>query len=189
MRTRSWINSIPAVIQQNADAFRAGSALDAAECDELVSLSRKAYANLVPLIEQRSENGFVRRCHGDLHLANIVLVDERPVLFDAIEFNEAFATIDILNDLAFTLMDLVHYRCIDAANVVLNRYLGNSTPEKSEAVALLPFPSQCARPYAQMSSSAVQPNGEPTPPWRIGQSPISRSRCWRCGQHQPARLR
>ena len=138
VRTRSWTNSIPAVIQQNADAFRAGSALDAAECDELVRLSRKAYANLVPLIEQRIENGFVRRCHGDLHLANIALVDERPVLFDAIEFNEAFATIDILHDLAFTLMDLVHYRCIDAANIVLNRYLG-TMPENSEAVALLPL--------------------------------------------------
>jgi predicted kinase len=94
---------------------------------------------LLPLIEQRSENGFVRRCHGDLHLANIALVDDKPVLFDAIEFNEALATIDIVHDLAFTLMDLVHYGSIDAANVVLNRYLGSTALENFEAVGLLPL--------------------------------------------------
>ena len=48
----------------------------------------------------------MRRCHGDLHLANIVLWQGRPVLFDAIEFDEAMATIDTLYDLAFLLMDL-----------------------------------------------------------------------------------
>jgi aminoglycoside phosphotransferase family enzyme/predicted kinase len=137
-RTRGWIASIEAIIQQNADAFRASGAFEAVERDEFENLSRRAYATLLPVIERRCESGFVRRCHGDLHLANIALIDKKPVLFDAIEFNETFATIDILHDLAFTLMDLVHYRCIDAANVLLNRYLGNA-PENSEAVALLPL--------------------------------------------------
>jgi predicted kinase len=94
---------------------------------------------LLPLIERRSGNGFVRRCHGDLHLANIALVDNQPVLFDAIEFNETFATIDVVHDLAFTLMDLVHYGCIDAANVVLNRYLASTALDNFEAVGLLPL--------------------------------------------------
>ncbi len=48
----------------------------------------------------------MRRCHGDLHLRNIVLIDGKPVPFDAIEFSERMASIDVLYDLAFTLMDL-----------------------------------------------------------------------------------
>ena len=54
--------------------------------------------------------GCVRRCHGDLHLGNIVLWDGRPLLFDAIEFDEAIATVDTLYDLAFLLMDLDRHR-------------------------------------------------------------------------------
>ncbi len=50
----------------------------------------------------------MRRCHGDLHLRNICLVDGRPVLFDCVEFSEELATIDVLYDLAFLLMDLGH---------------------------------------------------------------------------------
>jgi predicted kinase len=91
------------------------------------------------LIERRSQSGFVRRCHGDLHLANIALVDGKPVLFDAIEFNEALATIDVMHDLAFTIMDLVHYGCTEAANIVLNRYLNRTPPGNFQAVGLLPL--------------------------------------------------
>ena len=70
--------------------------------------------------------GFVRRCHGDLHLANIVMWDGRPALYDAIEFDEAIATIDTLYDLAFLLMDLDRHNQRPAANIVLNRYLWRS---------------------------------------------------------------
>ena len=73
--------------------------------------------------------GFVRRCHGDLHLANIVLCHGRPTLYDAIEFDEALATIDTLYDLAFLLMDL-EFRNRLAANVVLNRYLWRSGDDR-----------------------------------------------------------
>lgn len=80
----------------------------------------------------RVRKGFVRRCHGDMHLANIVVLDGAPVLFDAIEFDERIATIDVLNDLAFLLMDLVHHGAAREANAVLNAYLsmtwGDSTP-------------------------------------------------------------
>jgi aminoglycoside phosphotransferase family enzyme len=68
----------------------------------------------------------VRRCHGDLHLNNIVLWRGRPVLFDAIEFDEELATIDTLYDLAFLLMDLSRRRQRPAGNLVLNRYLWRS---------------------------------------------------------------
>jgi predicted kinase len=65
----------------------------------------------------------VRRCHGDLHLANVVLRQGQPALYDAIEFDEAIATIDTLYDLAFLLMDLDRHNQRPAANAVLNHYL------------------------------------------------------------------
>ncbi|MCF8465945.1 MAG: AAA family ATPase [Sneathiella sp.] len=71
----------------------------------------------------RGRRGFIRRCHGDLHLRNIVLMGEQPVLFDALEFDEDLATTDVLYDLAFLLMDLDQRGMSPAANRVLNRYL------------------------------------------------------------------
>lgn len=75
------------------------------------------------VLDVRARRGFVRRCHGDLHLGNIVLWEGRPRLFDAIEFDEEIASVDTLYDLAFLLMDLDHRRLRDAANAALNRYL------------------------------------------------------------------
>lgn len=76
-----------------------------------------------PLRSSRARDGFVRRCHGDLHLGNIVIWRGFPVPFDAIEFDERLATIDTLYDLAFLLMDLDRRSQKPAANLVLNRYL------------------------------------------------------------------
>ena len=78
------------------------------------------------ILQQRAGAGFVRRCHGDLHLANIVMWQGRPTMFDALEFDEALATTDTLYDLAFLLMDLDRRGNRLAANVVLNRYLWHS---------------------------------------------------------------
>jgi uncharacterized protein len=78
------------------------------------------------LLDERAAVGFVRRCHGDLHLANVVIWQGRPVLYDAIEFDDAMATIDTLYDLAFLLMDLDRHGQTRAANIVLNRYLWGS---------------------------------------------------------------
>jgi len=75
------------------------------------------------LLERRARQGYVRRCHGDLHLRNIVMIGDAPVLFDAIEFDEDIATIDILYDLAFLLMDLWHLDLRAHANAVFNAYI------------------------------------------------------------------
>ena len=58
------------------------------------------------LLEARRQAGKVRECHGDLHLANIVMHKGRPVAFDGIEFNESLRWIDVANDVAFLVMDL-----------------------------------------------------------------------------------
>jgi aminoglycoside phosphotransferase family enzyme/predicted kinase len=81
------------------------------------------------VLDARAAAGCVRRCHGDLHLNNIVLWHGRPVLFDALEFDEELATIDTLYDLAFLLMDLGRRGQRAGANAVLNRYLWRSGAE------------------------------------------------------------
>ena len=70
--------------------------------------------------------GFVRRAHGDLHLGNLCLWQGRPVPFDALEFDETLATIDLAYDLAFLLMDLDQRVDRAAANRVLNRYVART---------------------------------------------------------------
>lgn len=105
--------------------------------DGLRRHSEEALTRLAPLLERRAEQGRVRRCHGDLHLRNICLVDDRPTLFDAIEFDEAIATVDVLYDLAFLLMDLEYRDLRPCANVVLNRYL--ELTDEFDGLAALPL--------------------------------------------------
>ena len=88
--------------------------------------SRNAVAALSLLLRDRARGGYVRHCHGDLHLRNIVEIDGVPVLFDAIEFDDAIATVDVLYDLAFLLMDLGARGLPAHANAVLNAYLSAS---------------------------------------------------------------
>jgi predicted kinase len=75
------------------------------------------------IFDRRGVQGFVRHCHGDLHLRNICLVDGKPTLFDAIEFGDDISHIDVLFDLAFLVMDLEHRGLRGEANIVFNRYL------------------------------------------------------------------
>jgi uncharacterized protein len=134
-----WLLSIPKIIGDNSDAFRAASFLPADEIDELDTASHTAFSRTRELLSQRGKQGQVRRCHGDLHLANIVMIDQQPVLFDAIEFDEKIASIDVLYDLAFTLMDLLRYGQREAANRLLNRYLSITPVENLDALAALPL--------------------------------------------------
>jgi uncharacterized protein len=96
---------------------------DAADVSRFSHAARWQLGCASAILDERARSGCVRRCHGDLHLGNIVLWGGRPVLFDAIEFDETIATVDTLYDLAFLLMDLDRHGQRPAANVVLNRYL------------------------------------------------------------------
>ncbi|MBS7788501.1 AAA family ATPase [Roseococcus sp. SDR] len=85
-----------------------------------------AEARLAPWLAGRAAAGLLRRCHGDLHLGNICLIEGRPIPFDALEFDEALATIDVGYDLAFLLMDLDQRDSRAAANRLLNRYIART---------------------------------------------------------------
>jgi len=115
-----------AIGRRHAVAFRteAGAALD----------------EVAGLLRARAAAGFVRRCHGDLHLRNLVLIDGRPVPFDALEFDERLGTMDVLYDLAFLLMDLRQAGLARAANGVLNRWLHHAgAAAHLDALAALPL--------------------------------------------------
>lgn len=159
-----WVNSIPALIDCNSTGLRAGSHLEAAAVEQLGKASHEAFLRLRATLEQRARGGFVRRCHGDLHLANIVLIDGRPILFDAIEFDAQMATVDVLYDLAFTLMDLLRYGQANAANAVLNQYLATAPVETLDALAALPlFMSIRAAIRAQVALARLKrPDGDRT---------------------------
>lgn len=114
-----------------------GAVVETADLESLSRLAHDALARHHGLVETRRRAGKVRHCHGDLHLRNICLVDGRPTLFDAIEFNESFAVSDVLYDLAFLIMDLLHRRLADHANLVLNRYLARTGD--IEGLTLMPL--------------------------------------------------
>ncbi len=118
------VHRLACVLADNGSAL-AGSAgvLPEAGASEFAVVSQAALTELSPLLVERAMSGYVRHCHGDLHLRNIVEIDGTPVLFDAIEFDDALATIDILYDLAFLLMDLGARDLKAHANEVLNAYL------------------------------------------------------------------
>lgn len=97
--------------------------LDRARVEAVAAAMRARLAALAPLMARRAAAGLVRRCHGDLHLGNLCLWEGRPTAFDALEFDEALARIDIGYDLAFLLMDLEVRVGRAAANRVLNRVL------------------------------------------------------------------
>ncbi len=112
-------------VQQNFDQIRPllDDATLLAQLDQLEAWAQDSYQRLIPIFEQRKAHGFIRECHGDIHLGNITLVDGKTTLFDCIEFNEAFRWTDVMADLAFLLMDLEDRGLKRFANRVLNRYL------------------------------------------------------------------
>lgn len=128
------------ITQNDAELGASPELFPPAEAGALTQATRATFARLRPLLDARERAGLVRRCHGDLHLGNIVLLDGAPVLFDAIEFDPKIATGDVLYDLAFLLTDLIERGLPQAANIVLNRYLSETRrPEDLDALAVLPL--------------------------------------------------
>ena len=133
-------HALETYIEQNDAAFAQWPDLfDLARARKLTHDSRLAFATVRPLLLKRGEAGFVRRCHGDLHLRNIVLIEGEPTLFDAVEFSDEIASGDVLYDLAFLLMDLEERGLRSAANRLFNRYLAPEPPDALTGLAALPL--------------------------------------------------
>ena len=133
-------HALETYIEQNRAAFAERLDLfDPSIARKLTDDSRLAFANVRPILLERGEAGFVRRCHGDLHLRNVVLLEGQPTLFDAVEFSDEVATGDVLYDLAFLLMDLEERGLRAAANRLFNRYLASEPPEALTGLNALPL--------------------------------------------------
>ena len=128
-----------AAMQENFDQIR--PLIDSPDLlmqlDNLQAWTESTFERHRDLIGRRRASGMVRECHGDLHLANITRFDDEVTVFDCIEFNEPFRWIDVINDLAFLLMDLESRRESALANQVLNTYL--EYRDDFEALPLLPL--------------------------------------------------
>jgi len=136
------------VVRANGRQFdELGDVLDPAVAGGITSASLKLVDREARRLDVRRDTGFVRRCHGDLHLGNIVLIDGAPVPFDCIEFSDDFACIDVLYDLAFLVMDLDHRGFGAPATLLLGRYILSLGDEEAmadlEGLALLPLFLSC----------------------------------------------
>jgi aminoglycoside phosphotransferase family enzyme/predicted kinase len=132
--------SLRSYLRQNSEAFAESPEFFPPErAAALTSRSEALLAGVLDLLLERGQAGFVRRCHGDLHLRNLVLIGGQPTLFDAVEFDDAIATGDVLYDLAFLLMDIWERGLKTEANLVLNRYLWGSGEAQLGGLGALPL--------------------------------------------------
>jgi aminoglycoside phosphotransferase family enzyme/adenylate kinase family enzyme len=111
------------------EGFRTATSIELERCMELM--------------DERARAGFIRRCHGDLHLRNLIMHKGVPTPFDALEFDERMATTDVLYDLAFLLMDLCHRDLTEQSNAVLNHYFLHSKISQLQGLSLLPIFLAC----------------------------------------------
>lgn len=99
---------------------------DAATVAALERWTRAEHTARLDALARRHADGAIRECHGDLHLANVVLVGGEPTMFDCIEFSEEMRWIDPMSEIAFTAMDLEHRGRPDLAHRFVSAYLESS---------------------------------------------------------------
>ncbi len=130
---RGGAGSLAYVIKSNAAHLRHLAPILGGEAvDALLAATDAEFERRKALLDARGAAGQLRRCHGDLHLANILEENGKAVLFDCIEFNDTLSEIDVLYDLAFLLMDLCFRRQDEGASRVLNGYLDEAARSFAE---------------------------------------------------------
>jgi aminoglycoside phosphotransferase family enzyme/predicted kinase len=94
-----------------------------AQFDETKAYTERFFAERQELFQRRIQNDYIRECHGDLHMRNICLWQDKILLFDCIEFNEPFRFVDVMFDIAYAVMDLEAQQRPDLSNAYLNTYV------------------------------------------------------------------
>jgi predicted kinase len=102
---------------------RLGRKIDIDRLDELRNWTETEYNQQLDVLRQRKRGGFIRECHGDMHLRNIALVDDELLIFDCIEFSDDLRWIDVMSEVAFIVMDLEDRHEPNFARHFLNAYL------------------------------------------------------------------
>ena len=117
--------SVMAPVSQNFEQIRPliSEAADLAQLAALQAWAESSFERLKPLLAQRKADGFIRECHGDIHLGNATVIDGRVVLFDCIEFNEPFRITDVYADIGFLAMDLEDRGLKSLSRRLITQYL------------------------------------------------------------------
>lgn len=126
-----------AILDINEQALAQTFLCDDDEARRICAAMRDEVTRHAQLLDDRRAAGHVRHCHGDLTLRNICLLDGEPTPFDCLEFSDSLATIDVLYDLAFPVMDLCHRGHTSLANALFNRYLDRCN--EADGLVLLPL--------------------------------------------------
>ena len=99
------------------------SAAHVQQIGEIQTWAEGEYHRWLRQFDARKQQGFIRECHGDMHLGNMAVIDDLPVIFDGIEFNPDLYWIDVMSEIGFLLMDLEDYGKPQYAYRFLNGYL------------------------------------------------------------------
>jgi aminoglycoside phosphotransferase family enzyme/predicted kinase len=135
--------AVPAEILQRADDNFAqvrpllDNNAERAALDILADWTRHEHALRATVFDARRRRGFVRECHGDLHLGNIAILDGAVAIFDCIEFNDHLRWIDVMSEVAFAVMDMQDRKRPDLAYRFLNGWL--EITGDYEGIAVLRF--------------------------------------------------
>ncbi|MEL6760040.1 MAG: AAA family ATPase [Myxococcota bacterium] len=135
----AWRDAMDWVVKDNCDELTTFAPVfeDQDVLHRVIELTQTQFHVNQDLLNKRAEQRWVKRCHGDLHLGNVAYLDARAVLFDAVEFNPRLATIDVLYDSAFVLMDLMARGFPEQAFRLMNGIMDRSSDEPG--LALLPL--------------------------------------------------
>lgn len=93
------------------------------QLDLIRAENESCFQELFTLFQQRKTQGYIRECHGDMHLGNMILSERGVTLFDCLEFNAGLRWVDVMSEVAFVVMDLEDRGRADFAMQFLNRYL------------------------------------------------------------------
>lgn len=117
--------SVMAPVLQNFEQILPflSEASDLAQLEALKAWAESSFERLKPLLVQRKADGFIRECHGDIHLGNATLINDKVVLFDCIEFNEPFRMTDVYADIGFLAMDLEDRGLKSLSRRLISQYL------------------------------------------------------------------
>jgi len=143
LRPAGGLTALAWTVGSNAGLLRDIPELPQDRVEALIARTETELERQSGLLAHRSATGFARRCHGDLHLGNILLENGEPVLFDCIEFSDLLSDLDVQYDLAFLIMDLAFRGRRDAAVRALSAYLDEAArsfpSEIWEGLAALPL--------------------------------------------------
>ncbi|UKO96655.1 bifunctional aminoglycoside phosphotransferase/ATP-binding protein [Nostoc sp. UHCC 0870] len=125
IRSFGEVSQIRAAFDENYEqtAKYIGGPQTQAQFDETKAYTERFFAERQELFQRRIQNDYIRECHGDLHLRNICLWQDKILLFDCIEFNEPFRFVDVMFDIAYAVMDLEAQQRPDLSNAYLNTYV------------------------------------------------------------------